>query len=275
MKPLNLPDTILKALDIGGYLGVGVSGGKDSQAMLTLLAPMAQERGWWIEAVHADLGRAEWSSTPAEVERQCAALGVPLTIVRRKAGDLFDRMEQRERTLAGTGKPHWPSSASRYCTAELKRDPIDTYFRSVRSSLIVSAEGIRAEESKTRSHKPPFQERVRLAARGRVAYTWNPLLYHTIEDVWEILGTSVEDVENRRALYAEGNHEAALAGWRAHPAYVYGMQRLSCAFCVLASNNDLTVSARHNPEQLQYLVQMERRTGFTFKQGFALESLVA
>lgn len=74
-------------------------------------------------AIHADLGRAEWRSTPAIVEAVCRHLGLPLIVVRRRAGDMVDRWEQRFRdgcrryadlltyNLIGP----WSSASLRFC----------------------------------------------------------------------------------------------------------------------------------------------------------------
>src|SRR3546814_20990830 len=45
--------------------------------------------------IHADLGRAEWRSTPSTVIRQEAEIGLPIITVRRTAGDMVPRWEQR------------------------------------------------------------------------------------------------------------------------------------------------------------------------------------
>lgn len=46
-------------------------------------------------AIHADLGRAEWRSTPAIIAAIADRLELPLLVVRRSAGDMVPRWEQR------------------------------------------------------------------------------------------------------------------------------------------------------------------------------------
>ena len=53
------------------------------------------------------------------------------------------------------------------------------------------------------------------------------------------------------------------AGQDAHWAYDKGMSRLSCMFCIMASPDDLKISAELNPETYSKYVAMEKRIGFT------------
>lgn len=180
--------------------------------------------------------------------------------------------------------PFWPSSESRYCTAHQKSDQIDKELRAY--SLVVSAMGMRASESRARAKKTAFAIDQTLTAKrflgkspeaaldywdacfthvARLAFDWLPIHDWSTEQVWSACGTSADDVARRQALYAAGDVDAAFDGWQAHPAYVFGNERVSCSLCVLASKNDLRVGALHNPELFRTYVQMERESGFTFQ----------
>lgn len=180
--------------------------------------------------------------------------------------------------------PFWPSAESRYCTAHQKSDQIDKAVRAY--SLVVSAMGMRAGESKPRAKKNPFTlDRTLTAKRfhdvplgetlaawdanrpheARLAFDWLPVHDWSIDHVWEACGTSANDLARRQAIYNDGDVLAALDGWPCHPAYVFGNQRVSCSLCILASKNDLRVGALHNPELYRAYVQMERESGFTFQ----------
>lgn len=87
------------------------------------------------------------------------------------------------------------------------------------------------------------------------------------------MGVTLDELERRRTLYRAGHEQQALAGWPAHPAYAMGNERLSCALCVLASRSDIENGARHNPELLQALVDMEMESGFSFRQDLRLADL--
>lgn len=291
MNTIALPPDIGAALQQGAALVISISGGKDSQALLNALVAARRVQQWSgpVVAVHAHLGRAEWPQTMDHCRRMCAAAGVELEVVERTAGgDLVDRWKERMETLAGTGKPFWSSAAQRYCTSDMKRGPIETLLR--RYKLVISAEGVRGVESPNRARKRVVAMRASITAKAlhqlsvadalamrnpgqRLALTWYPLHGWSEADVWAACETSIEDLAQRRRLYREGAEVTALAGWPAHPAYVYGNARLSCALCVLASRSDLENGARHNPALYNELVGMERSSGWTFRADLALADL--
>lgn len=99
------------------YVLINSSGGKDSQAMLWVLADQAARQAFPRErmiVVHADLGRMEWPGTRVLAERQAALCGLPFEVVQRPGGDLLTHVEQR-------GK--WPSARARFCTSDHKTAP--------------------------------------------------------------------------------------------------------------------------------------------------------
>lgn len=57
-------------------------------------------------------------------------------------------------------------------------------------------------------------------------------------------------------------------------AYVYGNERLSCALCILANDNDLRNGARHQPELAAHYIRLEEVGGATFKNGRSLAEIV-
>ena len=278
MKAINIPSPIQTAFEIGADLAISISGGKDSQAMLSAVTR------WWgqhaftgsIYAIHADLGRAEWQGSLDWVRQLAAQYGIDLVVVEREKGDLVDRITDRYHQ--DPSRPFWPSASNRYCTSDLKRDPINKYLRRNHQRLVVSAEGIRAQESRARASKPCWEPRKRITTRSRDAYTWRPILNWTEEDVWAEIGTTLRDLKRRRALYRTSDRvperaEYALKGWPAHPAYVYGNERLSCALCVLASKGDLINGLKHNPALAETYIRLEKESGFSFKKGLSLTVL--
>lgn len=289
-----IPRLIQDAIGMGAIVSISVSGGKDSQAMTRWL------RGQGIagEIVHADLGRAEWPQTPGHVELISEESGLDLFVVQRVKGDLVQRIEERLNTVSTVdstrpAKPFWPSAAQRYCTSDLKRGPIQKHQRAHgRGELIVSCIGMRADESNARAKKSPISIERGITCKalrdltpgealakwdgsGRLALTWLPIHDWPIDRVWEQLGTSVADVARRQSLYRANQIEESLEGWGAHPAYVYGNERLSCALCVLASVADLCNGRDHHPELFQHYVELEKRSTYTFRDGLSLSDLPA
>jgi hypothetical protein len=270
---VNLPAPIEAALDGGAALAISISGGKDSQAMALALTALHRERGWSGEVfcITADLGSIEWPETHAHVQRIADLCGVPLVTVQRtdKRG-LVEHWTARGERMAAQGKQArpWSSSAARFCTSDLKRDPIDAYLR--RYSNVVCAVGIRAQESAGRAKQPTWARR-RIHNSRRQALTWHPILAWSLLDVLGQCGHTWAELRDRQAAYAQGKTEALL-GWSLHPAYVYGNERLSCQFCVLGSLGDLQNGARHNPAMLEELIAIEDRFGFTFQADRSLKT---
>jgi hypothetical protein len=276
---LNIPADIRTALDDGGQLVISISGGKDSDALCELLVPLAKTRGWNVSLIHADLGQAEWPQTTGYVQRRADELGVPLTLVRRRQGDLLSEIQERARKRPDA--PPFPSSAARYCTSDQKRTPIDAALRHIApSGSVVCAIGLRAEESRQRAKKPIFQVREQITTQLRRAYDWHPLLTFTLEEVWASLGVTLDTLhEVQTAIKAKITKGASLeeaianTSWNWHPAYTLGNQRLSCALCILASRSDLFNGAQYNPIYYQELVQVEIQSGFSFRQDLRLSDL--
>lgn len=312
MKPeLFMPPVIERVLEAGAALAVSISGGADSQALARALTAAHRERGWpgKIFLIYANLGRAEWPETLGHVEHISRETGLSLEVVRRAQGDLVAQWQDRQRQLAGTGTPFWSSRGQRYCTSGQKRDQINRALR--RYALVISAEGIRAEESTERKEKQPLSVREKITAErlkhldpekawmewqaahqaglwqesdqpglqaeqdgGRLALTWYPLFHWTKEDVFQECGTSSEELEHCRALYQSGQGEEAGKRWPCHPCYYYGASRCGCALCVLGSRPDLEIGAKHNPDLLRMLAGMEQESDCSFKRGFWLSSLL-
>ena len=272
-----LPAAIEAQLAQGATLAISISGGKDSQAMAIALADLHRSKGWTGEVfcIHADLGRIEWPETPGQVERIAQLAGVRLVVVRRTDGqDMIDHWRARgDRMRAKGQQPRpWSDSKNRFCTSDMKRDPIDIYLR--RYTNVVCAVGIRAQESAARAKQPSWAPRTKLNNSVRKATTWHPLLDWRLGQVLQACGHTWADMKRRQEAYAQGD-TTALDGWQLHPAYVLGNERLSCQFCVLASNNDLANGAKHRPEILAELIDMEAEYGFTFRQGQSLTALAA
>lgn len=224
---------------------ISSSGGKDSQAMLTMMVEAADFYGIdrsRLLVVHADLGRVEWEGTRELAEAQAAHYGLRFEVVSRKQ-DLLGQVEQR-------GK--WPSSSARYCTSDHKRDQIAKLYTRLAKEVtaetgkparILECWGIRAEESSARAKKVAFQNNKRASNGRRTVDTWMPIHQWNEAEVWGTIERS---------------------GVPHHRAYDLGMPRLSCCFCVLASRNSLLIAGENNPELLDTYVEVEARIGHSF-----------
>jgi hypothetical protein len=269
MRRLKIPLRIRLELKKGAVVAISISGGKDSQALLKAVTQAIRRLGYGnrILAIHADLGRVEWRQTHDFCHKICHDLDVPLFVVRRQKGDLLARWQERMAQLEGTGKPFWSSAKARYCTSDMKIQPINKFLRQF--DRVISVEGIRAEESKSRASKPCTMVRKAITTRTRNATTWNAIHDWTIEDVYGSYGNTLMDLKFARDYF---NYTGLIhPDWQFHPAYAMGNERLSCALCVLGSVNDIKNGIRHNPELADTLIDMEIQSGFTFKQGKSLQ----
>jgi 3'-phosphoadenosine 5'-phosphosulfate sulfotransferase (PAPS reductase)/FAD synthetase len=160
MRDIFLPPMIYQALGLGAEIWFSESGGKDGQAMLEAFKHLLSRHEWPPGAsrtavIHADLKSAEWPQSKPHFQHMSAQAGLECVIVVRKKGDgdLTAHIAERKAKPAGTRQPFWPSPAQRYCTSDTKRSPINTQLVRANVPLVISAEGIRAQESGERAAK--------------------------------------------------------------------------------------------------------------------------
>jgi 3'-phosphoadenosine 5'-phosphosulfate sulfotransferase (PAPS reductase)/FAD synthetase len=234
------------------WILVNSSAGKDSQAMLDYVVGLADEAGVRdrIVVVHADLGRVEWEGVRELAEEQAAHYGLRFEVVKREQGDLLEAIEKRGM---------WPSSTTRYCTSDHKRDQVKKVMTTLvrekwsaeakRPIRILTCMGLRAQESPARSKRQPFTADSYSNGRREVD-EWLPIHDWTIDQVWERVKAS---------------------GVRHHWAYDRGMPRLSCCFCVFAPKPALMLAATLNRPLFDEYLALEKRMGHTFRHTLSLQ----
>ena len=142
----------------------------------------------------------------------------------------------------------FPSPQQRQCTSDLKRGPIERELRRYLKAhpefqgRVVNCMGMRAQESAQRAKAKTFARNDANSVAGRSWFDWLPIHDLTATDVFAVIQE---------------------AGQKPHWAYEAGMSRLSCMFCVMASQHDLRTAARLNPEAYAERVALERRIGHT------------
>jgi 3'-phosphoadenosine 5'-phosphosulfate sulfotransferase (PAPS reductase)/FAD synthetase len=250
---------IHELIERGAIFYISHSGGKDSQAMfilVTALVPADQ-----IVVVHSDLGAVEHHGGQDHIR---ATIGDFELHVVCAGKDFFDMVERRHETRPDVCP--FPSSATRQCTSDLKRDPIYKFIRhdmKARDSLLaVNVMGLRAGESPARAKKNPLAHNARLSKAGREIYDWLPI--HDLNCVLDLRfdpETMEDDIFN----------VISAADQKAFWMYATGNQRMSCVFCIMASANDIQNGARHRPELFERLVNLEKSTGWTMFNGETLE----
>lgn len=248
MSTANDIEELIKA---GAIFYCSHSGGKDSQAMYAILSelvPYAQ-----IVVVHADLGEVEWGGVKDHI---CENISHPLNTVKAvwKDGSEKDLLSYvRHRKKVRPDAPSWPSSASRWCTSELKTGPIRKFIRNDMKSrgkvLAVNCMGIRADESSARAKKSPYQLNKDLSRAGRTVYDWMPVFELSVDQVFSTIER---------------------AGQKPFGAYLNGNERLSCVFCIMGSKNDLKLGREARPDLFDKYIKLEQETGYTMFHGKSL-----
>ena len=240
----------------------GLSGGVDGiGAALVLFKHLDAigHRGPRI-AIHSDLGVVEHRESLPMCQLAAGHLGIPLVVVRRQKGDLLDRWKQRWRdNLQRYAELRcvkiilpWSTAAMKFCSSELKlaiigRDLVERFP----GQTILSVTGIRAEESPTRAAMPLLLPQPKLISRtfGTTGFNYHPIHSWTKKQVFDY-------------------HQ--LCQFPIHEAYwKWGMSRVSCVFCILASLADL-VAASRNPEHYELyreMVWLEIISAFSFQPG--------
>ncbi|MFG6080409.1 phosphoadenosine phosphosulfate reductase family protein [Paracoccus litorisediminis] len=241
-------EVIGSLIEKGAIFFVSHSGGKDSQAMYALILGLVPHDQ--ICVVHADLGEVEWHGVQDHIR---ATIVHDLHVV-RAGKTFFDMVMHRHRTRPGVAP--WPSSATRQCTSDLKRGPIQKIIRSEMKSrgilLGVNCTGLRGEESASRAKKQTFKVNDALSAAGRQVWDWLPIHAMTTQEVFTTI---------------------ANFGQEPHPAYKRN-RRLSCVFCIMGCGNDLLHGAEMRPELYARYLEIEALTGYTMFNGFSLAQKV-
>ena len=239
---VQVPPAVAQAITDGAMVVINHSGGKDSQAMaaaLRAIVPIAQ-----LVVIHAELPGVDWPGVVDHVRDNCQGLEV---ITCRAGKTLLGMVEKRGM---------WPSPKYRQCTSDLKRGPIAKVVRRQAKArgwrVVINAMGLRAEESSARAKAQIVKENKRASSQTRRVIDWLPIHDWTVGQVFAAI---------------------AQAGQEPHPAYLAGMSRLSCCFCIMASRADLTVAAGLAPDLYRQHVELEARIGHTMRQGATLEQV--
>ncbi|SDR38833.1 3'-phosphoadenosine 5'-phosphosulfate sulfotransferase (PAPS reductase)/FAD synthetase [Pseudomonas grimontii] len=247
---------------------ISLSGGKDSTA--TLLVAIALEAPN-LQAVFADTGN-EHQQTHEYLDYLEQATRTKITRVR---ADFTQRIEGKHRfieskwraqgiaeevvlaaldVLQPTGNPfldlciwkgRFPSRKAQFCTMELKRDPM---FEQVvmplmdAGDMILSWQGVRAEESLNRRYLPECDE------VGGGLFNYRPILKWNIPSVFEA----------HRYM-----------GIKPNPLYSQGMGRVGCMPCINCRKDELREIALRFPDVIDRIDRWERTVQQASKRGAA------
>jgi 3'-phosphoadenosine 5'-phosphosulfate sulfotransferase (PAPS reductase)/FAD synthetase len=198
---------------------VSVSGGKDSTALLLAM----REAGLTFRAVFAD---TFWEApeTYSYLDLLRSRLGLTIDVV-SKPGGMPAAIEQR----AG-----FPSRMGRWCTRELKIEPLRAYHDE-HGGETVSVIGVRAAESVARSKMVELEDEPQ-GRRSWGGWIWRPLLSWSIADVLRI----------------HSRH-----GLPVNPLYQRGHNRVGCYPCIFAQKAEIELIADHAPARVAEIDRLE------------------
>lgn len=251
---------------------VSVSGGKDSTALLLLAIEREAEN---LQAVFADTGhehpqtyeyvqylndrvfpiRTVKADFTKDIERK-------REYVRAKwpeKGVPPETVERAIDALVPTGNPfldlciwkgRFPSTKARFCSEELKRNPIIEQVQMPlleQGHTIWSWQGVRADESLARRNLPELECVGGSDGAGRL-WNYRPILKWTAEDCF--------------AMHKKH-------GILHNPLYEQGMGRVGCMPCIHARKDELLEISRRFPEEIQRVAEWERMVQSASKMGTA------
>ncbi|MCA9396578.1 MAG: phosphoadenosine phosphosulfate reductase family protein [Candidatus Omnitrophica bacterium] len=244
---------------------INVSGGKDSTACYLL----ALKKGIDFRAVFADTGN-EHEYTYEFLEYLPKVTGGPVVEIvradfskqiRKKRETVRDKwkkdgvpkaqIKRALELLQPTGNPfldmclwkgRFPSTKARFCTEELKVFPLtfQVFFPALKNGRVLSWQGVRAEESRSRSELPFWNK------DDTGVYIWRPLLRWSAEQVFDL----------HRQMGVEPNK-----------LYKLGFSRVGCMPCIMARKLDIRNMAMRFPEHVKRLREWEELVSKTSKRG--------
>lgn len=142
----------------------------------------------------------------------------------------------------------FPGSQSRFCTTELKLEPMNEVKNLVQiaGTTIVEWIGERAEESEARAGRPVLEREITAGMAPTILY--RPVLTMSAADVFAI---------------------AKRHGLKPNPLYLMGMSRVGCMPCIMCQKGELREIARRFPEHIIRIEQWEKIVGGVARHAYA------
>lgn len=168
-----------------------------------------------------------------------------------------DKIQRAVAALKPTGNPfldlciwkgRFPSTRARFCSEELKRNPIIEQVQMPLLDIgddVVSWQGVRADESPSRAALPE-RDLVGGGAAGGSLWNYRPILQWNVDQVF--------------AMHRKHSIEP-------NPLYKAGMGRVGCMPCIHARKDELREIATRYPEEIARVAEWERIVSEASKRG--------
>lgn len=236
---------ILRALELAETSGfepriVFADTGNEHPITIEYIAEVERHIGLPVERLKADFTAAIKRKRHV-IDTKWRREGVPERKIRQAMGEMYP-----------TGNPfldlclvkgRFPSRRAQFCTEHLKALLITEHvlMPAARTGMVVSWQGVRAEESTPRAGLPKFQ-------RQEFAWAYRPILHWTVEDVFAI---------------------HARHGLQPNPLYSQGMQRVGCMPCVNCRKGELLEIAQRFPDVIDRIREWEQMVCRASKRGIS------
>lgn len=161
-------------------------------------------------------------------------------------------------TLRPTGNPfldlciwkgRFPSTKARFCSEELKRNPIIEQVQMPlmeQGAKIISWQGVRADESPSRALLPELDCNGSDPETGGELWNYRPILRWTAEQCF--------DMHRKHGI-------------KHNPLYEQGMGRVGCMPCIHARKDELLEISKRFPEVIKRVAEWERIVSAASKRG--------
>lgn len=250
---------------------ISVSGGKDSTALLLLAIERQTEN---MTAVFADTGHEHAqtyeyvqylndnvfpiTTIKADFTRQIAGKAEFVATKWREQGVPEDKVLRALAVLKPTGNPfldlciwkgRFPSTRARFCSEELKRNPIVAFQEQYLDAGddVISWQGVRADESINRRDLPENECKT-IHANGAELWNFRPILTWTAQDAF--------DMHKKHGI-------------KHNPLYEQGMGRVGCMPCIHARKDEILTIGQRFPEEVARVAEMERLVAEASKRGMS------
>lgn len=146
-------------------------------------------------------------------------------------------------------KGRFPSTKARFCSEELKRNPIIEQVQMPlmeQGAKIISWQGVRADESPSRALLKELDCNGTDPDTGGELWNYRPILRWTVEQVF--------DMHRKHGI-------------KPNPLYQQGMGRVGCMPCIHARKDELLEISKRFPEEIARVAEWERVVSLASKSG--------